>query len=144
MDQIKNRGHLYIIILCAIILVFSYYLSIEGDIILCLAGFKQYPLSNLCLFKNISGIDCPNCGLTRSIISISHLDFDKAWYFNRMGILIYVFIILQIPYRLYLLWKKRGSENRYFKKIFKVYGYIIIIALIVNWIFNLIQGRFLL
>ena len=32
----------------------------------------------LCLFKNIFGVPCPGCGLTRGFIAILHLNFKEA------------------------------------------------------------------
>ena len=61
------------------------------------------PLRTTCVFKLITGLDCPFCGLTRSFIAVSHLQFHQAWYFNRAGILIYLLVLWQIPYRLYCL-----------------------------------------
>ncbi|MBK9147727.1 MAG: DUF2752 domain-containing protein [Flavobacteriales bacterium] len=40
----------------------------------------------LCLYKRVTGADCPGCGMTRSVFSLFHLEFEDAYRFNR-GIL---------------------------------------------------------
>jgi len=42
----------------------------------------------LCLFKNITGRDCPGCGVLRGISAVLHLDFARAYALNRMNIVI--------------------------------------------------------
>lgn len=47
----------------------------------------------ICSFKNITGLPCPGCGLTRSVINISHLNFFRAFRLNPMGYFIYLILI---------------------------------------------------
>lgn len=42
----------------------------------------------LCLFKNITGKDCPGCGVLRGVSAVMHLDFKCAYALNRMNIVI--------------------------------------------------------
>ncbi|MBF0337465.1 MAG: DUF2752 domain-containing protein [Nitrospirae bacterium] len=91
-------------------------------------------LPDICAFKNLFHINCPGCGLTRSFISISRMRLDKAWQYNRAGIIVYVFVILQIPYRLYLVAKNSRTGNPRIDKIFRVYLYVIFCSLILNWL----------
>ena len=42
----------------------------------------------LCLFKNITGKDCPGCGVLRGVSAVLHLDFKSAYSLNRMNIVI--------------------------------------------------------
>lgn len=48
----------------------------------------------VCLFKNITGIPCPSCGITRSIISLMHLDLNNAFHWNPLGFLALVAMIV--------------------------------------------------
>ena len=43
-----------------------------------------------CIFKDLFGIRCPGCGLTRSFISILNFDFISAIKYNFLGIAISV------------------------------------------------------
>ncbi len=39
----------------------------------------------LCPLKNLSGLDCPTCGLTRSVSSLLHLDFASSLSYHLLG-----------------------------------------------------------
>lgn len=41
-----------------------------------------------CLFRGITGIPCPACGTTRSLISLLRLDFSKSFYYHPVGFLL--------------------------------------------------------
>ena len=95
----ETKEHIFILALCAFIFLLSLLFSINKENKVCLLHFKAHPLPEMCFFKKVVGIDCPFCGMTRSFVSMSHLDFRRAWEFNRIGIFIYALVILQIPYR---------------------------------------------
>ena len=48
------------------------------------------PRFTVCIFKNLSGLDCPGCGLTRSFCALSQGHIAKAFYFNKLGPFLYV------------------------------------------------------
>ncbi len=56
----------------------------------------------LCLFKAVTNLGCPGCGLLRSFVSISHGEFLKAVSYNLLGPVAYVL--------LFLYWMKNLSE----------------------------------
>lgn len=39
----------------------------------------------LCLIKNVTGIPCPSCGITRAVMAIIHGDMNGAFYSNPLG-----------------------------------------------------------
>ena len=47
----------------------------------------------LCLYKRLLGIPCPGCGLSRSIINISHAQFAQAFLNHPFGFVIYPVIL---------------------------------------------------
>jgi hypothetical protein len=51
---------------------------------------KEY---TLCLFKNIFGIDCYGCGITRAILSAIKFDFVDAMNYNKMVIIVLPILI---------------------------------------------------
>lgn len=42
----------------------------------------------LCLFKNLFGIDCPGCGMTRALSALGHGDYLAALQFNGSVLLV--------------------------------------------------------
>jgi hypothetical protein len=41
-----------------------------------------------CLFKTFTGIPCPGCGLTRSFVSLCHLDFYSSFFHHPLLLLV--------------------------------------------------------
>jgi len=44
---------------------------------------------SICLFKNIFGIECYGCGITRAVLSVIHFDFLKAYHYNKLVIIVF-------------------------------------------------------
>jgi len=51
------------------------------------------PHFSICIFKNVTGLDCPGCGLTRSFCALSKGNLAKAFYFNKLGPFLYVVFV---------------------------------------------------
>jgi len=65
-----------------------------------------------CPFHTVTGIRCPGCGTTRSFIAMGHGRLAQAWRHNRIGPIIYLLILVQIPYRvLRLAWPAFGRRT---------------------------------
>lgn len=43
---------------------------------------------SLCIIKNLTGRNCPGCGMTRAISSASHGQFRQAWRYNRLVVIV--------------------------------------------------------
>ena len=50
-------------------------------------------LSNICVFKFITGHTCWNCGMTRAFLSILHCNFSSAYFFNNKVVFVFPFTI---------------------------------------------------
>lgn len=81
-----------------------------------------------CLFKLITGYDCPICGLQRSLYAFLHGDFSHAIAYN-------YYLILALPYACLCLvftllpqgkTKKEGEEYYYKQTCFMVLRYHIL------------------
>ena len=93
---------------CAV-LCFSFLMRSPGESLVYLPGFG-FPLPDLCSSKQLLGLECPGCGLTRSFIAISHGEFEKAWNLNPASFLAYAFVIGQIPWQIYQLSRIRRGR----------------------------------
>ena len=85
--------------------------------ILCFA-FLLFLLDVGCPFRFLTGICCPGCGITRAIIHILKLDFDKAIYYHPLVITLPIIAIVIL---------KSKCLNKLFVKTFL----IVMIALFV-------------
>jgi len=98
--------HWVYLILSAIVLTLAVALDVssEGRVIV---PVLDSPLPESCVFKQLTSVDCPGCGLTRCFICLMHGDIARAWAFNPGGFLFFVVIAGQIPYRMIQIWRMR-------------------------------------
>lgn len=58
-----------------------------------------------CVFKEITGLDCPGCGMTRAALAMLDGDFYQAFRFNML-----VFVLAPI-YLLYLYFERKNKQR---------------------------------
>ncbi len=100
----------------------------------------RLPLPEVCTFHNLTGLPCPGCGLTRSLVAAAHGRFKTSFAFHRLGILTLLFICLQIVYRTAVIFmpQKKRRLIRTGKILNK--GFLILCLLfLINWVTLLIQ-----
>lgn len=117
-----------------VVLLAAATMSIRGSEQVLLPG-TQIPLPGTCTYKRLTGTECPGCGLTRCFISIAHGDFSAAWGFNAAGILLFLFVVLQLPYRSLQIWRiKRGRHELRFHRWTTGAFIFIAAAMIIQWL----------
>jgi hypothetical protein len=42
----------------------------------------------ICIYKNITGYDCYGCGITRAILSALHFQFQNAFNYNKLVVVV--------------------------------------------------------
>ncbi len=101
-----------------------------------LVGLANLPMPSLCMSKSLWGIECPGCGLTRSLLCFFHGDFEASLALHRIGWVVAVAVILQFPYRITALVRKEDHPlGTWFPKVF---GRVLIFLLLGNWIVGLV------
>ena len=99
----------------------------------------------LCLFKNVTGIPCPSCGVTRSMACLLQGNVLQALYWNPIGILLLAGMVIIPLLLLYDLLKKQNTYlNLYTQSeqfiLKKPVLYLAIGMLAINWIWNISKG----
>jgi hypothetical protein len=89
-------------------------------------------LPHFCLFQRIFGIPCPGCGITRSFIALSELNIASSWHYNPVGIFIILFILIQIPMRVYAMIFINKGES--ISSLSKILSNLIVLSLLIVWI----------
>ena len=72
--------------------LFTWGHSLLAAVALCISLVFQpqsLPHLPLCWFREMTGLPCPACGLTRAFCAIGHADFSSAWRFHPFGFLFY-------------------------------------------------------
>ncbi|MDH7481296.1 MAG: DUF2752 domain-containing protein [Armatimonadota bacterium] len=47
--------------------------------------FPYEHMPGICVFYKLTGYPCPTCGMTRSVIALTRLDFHKAFAYNALA-----------------------------------------------------------
>ena len=94
-------------------------------------GIWVYARFNGCIIRQITGIPCPSCGMSRAVFSVASLHFHEAFYYHP---LVYLFLPL-VGYLIfkYVFYGIYPTDKRYRK----VYITTLIIYLAV-WIVRLV------
>lgn len=89
-----------------------------------------------CFFRNIFGIRCPGCGLTRAFLSIFNLDFMSAFKYNIISIPLFIFIIIVNILIVYDIIFNKNKVYKFLNKLSNYYIVILIIFIITMFINN--------
>lgn len=126
-------GHLVWIAVTAAAFGVAFFARIEPPARVYLFG-SLGPLPPSCTFQSATGLACPGCGLTRSVISTAHGEIAAAWSYHPPGTVIAVLLFASMPYRLWqhVRWR-RGRATPAFGK---VEGTALITAAIVSLVWR--------
>jgi len=130
-SKLRDR-HWTMLILSTLVLAVSLAVSVRGSGEAGAVTWLGIELPVLCGSRAWFGIECPGCGLTRSFVALAAGDFTEAYRFHRVGWLLWLAVVMQIPFRVYSLWEMRTSTlERQWPDWF---GYFLIAALLGNWV----------
>ena len=92
---------------------------------LCLSAFlvplqKLQTVPQVCIFHRLTGVPCPGCGLSRSVVASAHFDIATALSFHIFGplfllvcIVVFVLSTLQRFLGLDIPWKRIGVWSKW-------------------------------
>ena len=100
--------------------------------IFCLIFFHFYKIKDLpnipCAFKQIYHLPCPACGGTRSFICFMQLDFIKAFQYNFICVILFIYIAyIYFRYLIQKILKKKIT------KINVIYPTVIFAILLISY-----------
>ena len=101
--------HVTVLVIASAMILMSILMRTTGEHFVFLPG-SVFPMPPSCLSRQLFGIECPGCGLTRAFISISDGNLARAWHFNPASLVVYPFVLGQIPWRLFQM--SRIYRNR--------------------------------
>jgi len=98
-----------------------------------------------CLIKKITTIPCPSCGSTRAVLSFLKGDFGASLYWNPIGLILIIIMILSPIWILYDVITKKSTLLHFYRRteFFLTKRWIVIIVIILvlaNWIWNINKG----
>ena len=102
-----EKAERFWLVTCAAIVVLSMTLSTTTEVVSVL-GFDIPPL---CPTRWIANVECIGCGMTRSFVFMGHGDLGAAFGVHKLGPALYAFVVAQVPWRIYKLWRHRHSKG---------------------------------
>ena len=100
---------------------------------------------SVCPMKAVTGLPCPSCGATRSVMSLAHGDFAAAWSWNPLGYILGL-LLLTLPVWLAAdAWtgrKSLASAYVFLERRLRLrwVAVPVVLLLICNWIWNIQKG----
>ena len=95
-----------------LVTMLAFLLQVRPDQRVALRGLSRFPLPHVCASRVWLGVDCPTCGLTRSLIYLARGDWRGSVRAHRLGWLVAALIVIQIPARTRALALRRAGPHR--------------------------------
>lgn len=133
-DPVANRRqrHREMLFFAFVVVVGAAVLEVRPDQRVAFRGLSSTPLPPSCVSHELFGIPCPGCGLTRSIIYLAHGQWRASLAMHRLGWLMALAALLQIPYRIQAL---RQDDATYLPPRFtRGFGKTLVALLMINWV----------
>lgn len=129
------RYHVEMLVLAIIVLGAACLLDVQLDQRVALKSFPSVVMPPTCLSREVLGIPCPGCGLTRSFVELGHGRFFESLSQHRMGWILAFAVAFQIPYRIVVLHQRK---NTLFNPVLaKWISGVLIFLLFANWLWEL-------
>jgi hypothetical protein len=136
-----QASHRNVLAWCVGIVLLSAVLRVDAAGRGYLPGLANHPLPATCPSRVLLHVDCPGCGLTRSFIATAHGQFARAYAFHRVGPLLFLLVLLQIPLRLYALRRHLLESQLPGRAIARGLPWVLLAALLLNWLAKVITGE---
>ncbi len=130
--------HIIVLLVCAAVSVAAFFADVD-DVGLYFFGWK-WPLH--CVLYDNFKLKCALCGMSRSFSALAAGQVEKAFYYNRVGPILFLLVFLQIPYRILAIYIYPKRINRKVQKSMNLTAAVVLSAVFVNWIVYL-AGEFL-
>ncbi|MFZ1083227.1 MAG: DUF2752 domain-containing protein [Candidatus Kryptoniota bacterium] len=129
--------------------IFFFSLSLIGYVWVACNVFEHSThdsLPTFCLFKEVTGIPCPSCGTTRSLIALISGNIKESLLINPFGPMMALALIIIPPWIAVDTLRRSGSFYRcygWIERLLATNKWISIPAIMVvalNWVWNIVKG----
>jgi hypothetical protein len=129
--------HGIILAVCAVVIIAAFVCDVD-KLGIYLFGWK-WPMK--CLLHRFFDVNCALCGMSRAFVSTANGDFAKAFEYHTLGIPMFCFVAMQIPYRIITI-IKCPAKTPALTKIMTATGVFLLAAIFFKWFYYLF-GRFI-
>ena len=139
-EALRRNHHRNMLILCTTVVILALTLQTRADQRVEFAWLPGVPMPESCASRSIFDIECPGCGLTRSFIAIARGSLSAAFQQNRTGWLLACALLIQFPYRVWMLYhvRTRGLPEPVPERLKLAFVWILTVALIGNWLLKIL------
>ncbi len=137
MSLSKNRFYSFLFAACVLgyIWIFLQYIP----------SFAQSASAEVCLIRKLSGIPCPSCGSTRSILALLNGNPAQAWAFNPLGFLLLLILLISPIWIIADVLMKSESLHRFYLRVEKLLqnrmvAVPMVVLILLNWLWNISKG----
>lgn len=96
-----------------------------------------------CIFKSVTGISCPSCGMTRAFFAILKFNFVDAFFLNILSIPLFLFIAISVIIMIIEIFRNKFEYVPKLLNFLSKYWYVFIILLILSFIWNIFFNPYL-
>ena len=102
-------------------------------------------VGSVCVFKKVTGIPCPSCGATRSMIALISGDLINGVLWNPIGLLLLGGLVIFPFWLLHDLALKKNSFHVFYASVEKTIrqkriAWPLIVLVLLNWCWNIYKG----
>ena len=133
-------SHVTGIILIGLLVVTPFFFSlaqspVDGTHRLAFHGFQ---LPGTCVSREVFGVRCPGCGLSRSFVALAHGDWTGSFAFHRVGPIVYLYLCALVVFHGYGAFRHDRKLSRALVRAHHWGGVGMISLLLGNWLYSLI------
>lgn len=129
------RYHVEMLLLAIIVVGAACLLEVRADQKVAVKSLPALVIPPTCMSNEAFGVPCPGCGLTRSFVELGHGRFGNSLAQHRVGWILAVAVVFQIPYRIIAL--RRRKNTLFPSRLSKGISGVLIALLIANWLWEL-------
>lgn len=130
------KRHRDMLMIALVVIACSFSLKVVNGQQVAFRWWPAWVAPETCGSRRWFGVDCPGCGLTRSFVYLSQGEIRNSVAVNRVGWVLALSVLAQIPYRIASL-RSKGPVLP--PLLCKWFGNALIAMLILNWLWNQFQ-----
>lgn len=133
------KREITLLVIALVTIALSVFLSIDSAGSVYLGNSINISIPGSCVFKSVTNVECPFCGLTRGFVSIGHFQISKALSYNYLSGVLFLFVIFQIPYRLLRLKSIMENKKKPDISLTPKMNYLLISTTVILWLIRIMD-----
>ncbi len=98
-----------------------------------------------CIWKQVTGIACPSCGVTRSVLALCKGEFLNAILLNPFGLIVLIILLVAPLWIVYDVIRRKESLLRFYNFMERLLiqpgiAVPVVVLVMSNWIWNIYKG----